>query len=42
MQILSSIYGNSDLMGSKYAPAPGTNYARDTLAPRLEKIIDLF
>ena len=36
MNVLSAIYGNADLMTDKK-----TRYARDTLAPRLEKVIGI-
>jgi len=38
MQVLSSIYGNTELMANTKSPS----YARDTLAPRLEKLLQLF
>ena len=38
MQVLASIYGNTELM----ANTKNFSYARDTLAPRLESLLALF
>ena len=36
MQVLSSIYGNTELMVGKK-----TSHARDTLAPKMERLLGL-